>query len=249
MKKSLLKSRAIEIIYHEGNERWCAPKGTKQWKPSVTTFLGATLNKGIGYDTWLGNALSYKDACKERDMAARRGTIVHDLCEKLIKEGNISIPEELNKEFGEAISKRMMSFELWYRQHCPEIITTEYKLYHPSLPFSGTPDIVCKINDKMTLIDIKTGNPYPTHQLQLTCYKMLWDAVFPEHPIQEMYGLYLKDSWISKVEPQYKKYKYAPEVVNNVHAVWEWIAGGKPWPKSKYPVKLSFSIKENEENL
>ena len=249
MKNALLKSRATDIIYHDGDERWCAPKGTQQWKPSVTTFLGATLNKGVGYDTWLGNAISYKDACKERDFAAERGTIVHDLCENLIKDGSISIPEDINKKFGEAISKRMMSFEFWYKQHCPEIITTEYKLYHPSLPFSGTPDILCIINNKLCLIDIKTGSPYLTHQLQLTCYKMLWDAIFPEYPISEMYGLYLKDKWISKVEPQFKKYKYTPEVVNSVYEVWTWLFGGKPWPKSKYPVKLSFSIKEKEENL
>tara|TARA_Y100000593_G_scaffold92858_1_gene185805 strand:+ start:1542 stop:2291 length:750 start_codon:yes stop_codon:yes gene_type:complete len=249
MKKSLLKSKAIEIVYHEGDERWCAPKGTQQWKPSVTTFLGAVINKGVGYDTWLGNAPSYKEACKERDIAARRGTIVHDLCEQLLKDGTVSIPQDINSEFGDAVAKRMMSFEFWYKQHCPEIITTEYKLYHPSLPFSGTPDIICKINNKICLIDIKTGNPYPTHQLQLTCYKMLWDAIFPEYPIDEMYGLYLKDSWISKVEPGFKKYKHAPDVVDNVYNVWKWIAGGKPWPKSKYPVKLSFSIKENEENL
>ncbi len=107
------------------------------------------------------------------------------------------------------------------------------KLVHKDIPYSGTPDIVCMIDDKIHMVDIKTGAPYTSHELQLTCYKALWDANFPEYPIDIMGGLYLKDSWLSKVEPIYKKYKYVPNVVNNVYNVWLWQNGGKPKPKSK----------------
>jgi hypothetical protein len=248
--EKILEERKQEIIYHEGNERWCAIKGTQSWKPSVTTFIGAVLNKGVGYDTWLGNSPSYKEACKERDIAANRGTTVHNLCEKLIVDGKVTIPEETLDKFGDAVSKRLMSFDFWYQQHMPRIVTTEYKLYHPDVDWSGTPDIVGYINDKLCIIDIKTGAPYPSHQLQLTAYKILWDTIFPEFPIEACYGLYLKDSWISKVEPIFKKFPPIEEELKAVFLTWKWLNGGKPWPKSKYPVKTSFTIlKEENENL
>ena len=211
----LLQERKQDIIYHEGDERWCSIKGRKLWKPSVTTFIGAVLNKGIGYDMWLGNAISYKEACKERDIAAKRGTIVHNLCEELMLKGFLNVPEDIVDDYKDEVLKRLMSFESWYINTKPKIVTTEYKLYHQDVPYSGTPDIICEINGKLCIIDIKTGAPYQSHQLQLTCYKKLWDTIFPEYPIQELYGLYLKDSWITKVEPIAKKYKYDEDTISS----------------------------------
>jgi len=249
--QDILEERKQTIIYHKSNERWCAIEGTQQWKPSVTTFIGGVLNKGVGYDTWLGNANSYKEACKDRDIAAERGTTVHNLCEELIVEGKLTIPEDILFLFGDAVSKRVMSFAFWYDQYRPEVVTTEYKLYHPDVPYSGTPDIVAYVNGKLSIIDIKTGAPYPSHHLQLTAYKILWDTIFPEFPIEATYGLYLKDGWISKVEPMFKKFPHLSDELDATFALWKWMNGGKPWPKDKYPVKTSFSLNysENNENL
>ncbi len=118
-------------------------------------------------------------------------------------------------------------------------------MYHPDVPFSGTPDIVAYLPDLgLTLIDIKTGAPYESHQLQLTCYKMLWDALFPEAPIESLYGLYLKGSWISKVEPNFKAYKYVPEVIEHLVGVWRWMVG-ETGPKGRKPVKTIFQLKKD----
>ena len=57
------------------------------------------------------------------------------------------------------------------------------------------------------MCDNKTGKPYHTHGLQLSAYKLLWDSLFPDMPIDEMWGLYLSDSWIKK-SYTIKKYKF-----------------------------------------
>ena len=54
--------------------------------------------------------------------------------------------------------------------------------------------------------------------------------------------MYLKDSWISKVEPLYKKYKYSPNAIEAVHSIWQWKNGGNPKPKVKKPLKLTFKL-------
>jgi len=247
--KKLLKERKQEVNYHPGNERWCAVKGYS-WVPSVTTFIGATLSKGIGFDKWLGDSPSYSLACEYRDAAARRGTLVHELCEELMIKGTLALPETILSSYGDEVAKRMMSFEEWFKTIKPTVVALEYKLFHESLPYSGTPDIICYIDDELCIIDIKTGAPYQSHELQLTCYAQLWNANFPEYPIQKVYGLYLKDTWKTKVLPLTKEWKINEEAVASVYSVWEWLMGGNPKPKSKAPVKTVYRLPVFEpENL
>jgi len=51
---------------------------------SSTTILDNVMAKGIGFDMWLGNANSYKDAMKYAKERADIGTMVHALCMYLI---------------------------------------------------------------------------------------------------------------------------------------------------------------------
>ena len=44
---------------------------------SPTTILSNTLNKGLGFDMWLGNATSYKDAMDYARERAFLGTMTH----------------------------------------------------------------------------------------------------------------------------------------------------------------------------
>ena len=74
---------------------------------------------------------------------------------------------------------------------------------------------------------------------------MLWDALFPDTPILHIYGLYLKGTWISKVEPQFKEYKYSPDVLEHVMGLWNWISHSKS-PAGQRPVKTSFRLDFNK---
>tara|TARA_R100000808_G_C2115367_1_gene128172 strand:+ start:278 stop:1036 length:759 start_codon:yes stop_codon:yes gene_type:complete len=234
-----------KVERNEGEERWYRIPGQTKWLPSVTTMIGSVLNKGEGFEKWLGDNPSYDIACEKRDKAAVLGTLVHDQCEKLLHGETIV---EMNDK---RVIKRLMSFVAWYKEHKPKVITTELKLVHPNVPYSGTPDIICLIENELCLVDIKTGSPYETHQLQLTSYKTLWDNIFDKYPIKRMYGLYLKDTWISKVSPNFKEYKYCPNEVESVYNLWKWKKGGNPSPKKGYPLNTQFKLQgvKNEKNL
>tara|TARA_R100000781_G_scaffold60063_1_gene38376 strand:- start:5 stop:766 length:762 start_codon:yes stop_codon:yes gene_type:complete len=236
--KNTLKDYSPEVERNTGDERWYRIKDETKWLPSVTTMIGSVINKGIGFEKWLGSMPSYDLACEKRDAAAEVGTRVHNLCEDLL----LGKAVNLDEAEGPSYFKRLMSFVEWYKIHKPTILATELKLVHKDVPYSGTPDIVCIIDEKIHMVDIKTGAPYDTHELQLTCYKELWDKTFPEFKIDEICGLYLKDSWISKVEPMYKKYKYSIDAVNSVYNIWLWQNGGSPKPKTKKPLQTNFKL-------
>ena len=51
---------------------------------SSTTIIGNVLSKGIGFDMWLGNASSYKDAMEYGKERADIGSCVHALCMYLV---------------------------------------------------------------------------------------------------------------------------------------------------------------------
>lgn len=241
------KSNVIKRFDDES--RWYSIENRKLWRPSVTTVIGQTLNKGPGYDEWLGNHPSYKEACLTRDTAAAVGTIVHDSIETMLG----GFPVDLEKcEHKNKVWKRMMSFMKWHELESPyNIVATELKLWHKDVAFSGTPDLIIEKDGVLRLIDYKTGAHYKSHELQCSMYKILWDKIFPDYPIEHIQGMYLKDTWISKVEPIVKTFKFCPEEVDACVKLWTWYkstAKGKPYPKEKAQVDKVFSLRD-EENL
>ena len=51
---------------------------------SSTTIIDNVLTKGIGFDMWLGNATSHKDAMDYANERAEIGNMVHALCMYLV---------------------------------------------------------------------------------------------------------------------------------------------------------------------
>jgi hypothetical protein len=233
----------LDIVRHESNTRWYAPKNTNQWKPSVTTIIGGTIHKGKGFDMWLGNHPSYKIACEERDIAAARGTEVHELAERFMNGESV----KSNKE---EICKHLMSFEKFWLDNEVQLIDTELFMWHKDVPWAGTCDIIAKINGKYCIIDIKTGNYYKSHEIQLNMYAELLSKITGE-PIDMIAGLYTKGKWIREPNYQFKKFKLNIEIALSVHSIWEFLMGGKPWPKTKLSIKTQFQLggKNDKERL
>jgi len=240
-----------KIVCKEGDTRWYSIAGSHQWVPSVTSILSAA-GKGKYFDKWLANQGSWENACKVRDEAATRGTIVHEISEDLLN------GEELILDAGPEIIKRVMCLEEWYNEYNPEIIAQEIMLAFPGVRFAGRFDILARIDNKNVLIDIKTGGYYKTHDLQATMYKILWDTIAEnesagsEFMIDEMYGLYLNDKWKKKPNPTFKQLKFLPKVVEGVADLWYWLnsdyRGGNPRPKEsmKLPNNFKLGIKQDE---
>jgi hypothetical protein len=55
----------------------------------------------------------------------------------------------------------------------PEILISEKPLYHAQRLYAGTPDRVVKMNDRMVIVDVKTGALNPANWLQVAAYREL----------------------------------------------------------------------------
>ena len=109
---------------------------------------------------------------------------------------------------------------VWYNETNPIQVATEIQLYDDDINFSGTVDYICYIDGQLSMIDFKTGNEYPTtHQIQLCCYKELFEKIFKEE-IKHIYCLYVKSGWRKKPTFKLREYKYDPTISGVLHYLW-----------------------------
>ena len=226
----------LKLKRHESGDRWYSPEDLNMWRPSVTTIIGNTVHKGIGFEMWLGNHPSYKIACEERDAAANRGTEVHELAERYM------LGDEVSGSTDE-VNKHLMSFEKFWLEKEVQLIETELFMWHKDVPWAGTCDIIAKIDGKYCIIDIKTGNHYKSHEIQLNMYAELFNKIAEEYnmpKVEKIYGLYTKGKWRKEPNYQLKSFKFDLEIALAVNDLWKFLMGGKPWPKAKLQIKTSF---------
>ena len=116
--------------------------------PSITTVLGDTSDK-----TWL-NAwkarVGEEEAQRRSNMATRRGTHVHTLCEDYLS----------NKELVEQTVDSMMMFRAMRPalDRMDNIRALETQLYSTALKVAGTVDCIAEMDGKLSIIDFKTAN-------------------------------------------------------------------------------------------
>ena len=237
MKKLLIDDylKKTQIKRHEGEGRWYSQGKSGNWKPSVTTIIGETCSKGKFFDEWLmKNGLN---AIKLRDDAAARGTSVHENIELLLDGEEIIVTNEF-------IQKSLMSYEKWNSELMPKVITKELFLYHKDIPWAGTPDIIATINGRLSIVDIKTGDYRKKNELQQLMYMDLWNKIFPECQIEEIYGLYLKGKWIKEPNYGFRKFDKRPKIHHRVYELWCFLnfPYGKPKPKQKAKLKEVFKL-------
>jgi len=241
------------------------------YKRSSTTFENV-LDKGIGFHTWLGNSPTYEAAMEYANKRAAIGTIVHDYCERLLLGTKIDFeqqPKWYNKDTDELVpvTREMIKYIMSFMQFCEDSqvngeFTTEateicmFDLAADSEgnqlhPWAGTADWVVRLVNKKGeeerwIVDWKTGKPYNTHQLQLTSYKILWESLFPEHPIDGIACLYLKSGWRKAPNYTFKKYKPDAATWKKVVEVSDW-ANNSPAPSFPPDLPTTFSLIPEEE--
>ena len=248
------------------NGRWYYSKDKKGkyefYFPSVTTILSA-LDKGEGFARWLGNSVSYEAAMEYGGEAAKIGTITHAYVMYLLYGEKVDTAEGFQDKdnpdsdltiIDNRVNKRLEGFEEFIKEVQPIPLAVELMLYNPVqddsqviYPWAGQIDSIYKINNKIWLVDLKTGKEYKTHSLQLTAYKLLWDSLFPEYPIDYMACLYIGDGWRKKPTYKLKKYKFEPDMWLSVYDMWQWLhadaRGNYPTPKFRKKHKTTFEIK------
>jgi hypothetical protein len=102
---------------------------------------------------------------RDRDKAARRGTEVHTLAERLIRDEEIDVPDEL--------VGHVDSYLAFLRDFNPQPILVEAVVGNRTHKWMGTLDLLAKVGDRTLLMDIKTTRSgiYGETALQLAAYR------------------------------------------------------------------------------
>ena len=230
---------------------------------SVTTWLNC-LSKGIGFNRWLGNALSYESAMSYANERAFIGTMTHALCMYLIwgdevdtSHGFYDVDDSIIKPVPDEVKMRLSGFIDFVDDHKPIPIATEISLYNNLkddekdmvYPYAGTADQLMMIDGKLWLVDIKTGAEYPKeHQLQLTAYKLLFDSLYGEitGSIDILACLYLKGNGKYKV----RKYKFKPGIWTHLVSMGFYsfsdMRDNMPKVKEREALPTIYTLKEEE---
>lgn len=160
--------------------------------PSVTTIIGRFKESG-GLVYW-----AFKEGCSQgeekarnpklvydlyREKAAEAGTMAHDLVEAHLK-GNE--PPHLEGS-AETIAKANGAFDAfikWKNMTKISVKYTEVPLVSEKHKFGGRLDAVGVVGNELALIDWKASNSvYADYTLQLAAYQILWNEIYPDHPL------------------------------------------------------------------
>lgn len=137
--------------------------------PSVTTIL-QYMPKNKFFESWLKDVGHNADLIMRR--AGKEGTQVHEACEKLILGEEVSWMDDYgNAKYSQIVWEMILKFHEFWSTYKPELISAEEFVWSDEHKYAGTADIVCKIDDEVWLLDIKTSNSiHKSYDLQLASY-------------------------------------------------------------------------------
>lgn len=162
---------ATEFITSE-NEHWYkSKKKSDVYYPSVTTVLGDSYPKGLGFQKYLANLDSWDESRDILSAAGKRGTNVHDATEKL------EAGETLQKVFYTIEEWRMIEgFVKFFKDYNPEAIAIEKSFISDKIKTGGTIDRVYMLDGIVTLLDIKTSSAiHENYWIQTSVYRQMWE--------------------------------------------------------------------------
>jgi hypothetical protein len=101
--------------------------------------------------------------------AAARGNRVHDWCEKFMLGENPQIPAAIDEEL------RCSGFMDWFDETEPDVVDVEMLVWTDEHRVAGKLDILIREDDKICIVDIKTGNApkiYANYPVQQAFYSI-----------------------------------------------------------------------------
>lgn len=122
---------------------------------------------------------------RDRDRAARRGTEVHGLAQRIVAGEEVEVPDEL--------AGHVESYLAFLADWEPTDEITEAVVLHATYGYAGTLDMIATIPalGERCLLDVKTSRsgPFPEVALQLAAYRwaeVYVDAAGEEQPMPEI---------------------------------------------------------------
>lgn len=188
--------------------------------PRVTEIISSMLHEDF-LMIWANNIGLYKKRKykDELQMAANKGTYVHDAIENYIQNKEEINLDKVDYKYREEVNYAYSSFREWWNiitKRNVIILMQEYKLVCPW--FGGTLDLLVEIDGKIYLLDFKTSN-HPSYKyfLQLSAYRYILKYF---HGI-EIYGcgiikldkksVYFEEFIIDKSNPEFEPFMNACE--------------------------------------
>lgn len=172
-----LLDRAVSISLEKKQITWNDMRfyqvSETEFVPSVTTILEA-YPKDAAFYAWLKK--NGDDADRIRDAAGDRGSKVHKATEILDAGGELKLLNEQGFPQYSLQEWAMIDKYVDFRKSHSDIImeAQEFKLVSPKLGYAGTIDRMCRIGEKLYLLDIKTSNMlHKSYELQLEAYANL----------------------------------------------------------------------------
>lgn len=135
------------------------------------------------------------------EAAALRGRYVHQAC-CLLDEDNLDF-ETLDP----VLVPYIMAYQKFKDDYPHKVIEKELKVFSATYQFAGTLDRIIGIEDRLAILDIKTGTPDLATALQIAGYQICWEEMTAKR-ISKRFGLHLKnDKNYSLVEYKNKQDK------------------------------------------
>lgn len=117
--------------------------------------------------------------------AANVGNAVHKYAEDFINLKLGLSEQEPKLPRHPKVRSGVEAFREWDEQHGIEYLSSERLLYSVAHHYSGTMDILARVNGVKTIIDIKTSSRVQsTHKLQLAGYMLAYNEEFPDDPVE-----------------------------------------------------------------
>ncbi|MGL6099438.1 MAG: PD-(D/E)XK nuclease family protein [Fusobacteriaceae bacterium] len=167
--------------------------------PSVTTVLKKCIPMADFILEW-ANGLGFKNIKYKEHMKdiTETGNCVHEIIERYTSENMEYIDATiLNKIFREnpfysrndlTIHKCFSQFMEWFNDlKSFDLISNELSLVSEKYRFGGTIDMVCMIDGRMTILDLKTSNSLDSKMLmQLAAYTILYEDNYPDARVDQV---------------------------------------------------------------
>jgi hypothetical protein len=156
--------------------------------PSITYVL-SSYPKGKQFEEWLKNMGRSADYIVKK--AGEEGTQVHELVEEYLEGKDINFLDfKGNPQYNPDVWLMFLKFVEFWETYNPKLIETEVHLFSDEYEVAGTCDLICEIDGKLWLLDVKTSNMmHSTYELQTSNKEKMtgkgWEVITPKRTQEE----------------------------------------------------------------
>lgn len=117
-----------------------------------------------------------------RDSAADMGTYIHNWIEEYTRGKDPDLPVNTK------LHRTILDFKKFWDSQDIVPIHAERPVCSPTYNLAGIPDLICKVDGKLTIMDWKTGSGiYPEMFLQLAAYALMYEEEFPSQKVEQLF--------------------------------------------------------------